>query len=256
MSQIRSVVRTVACDESISPAASLTRVDRVLTRLHDTTMATVLLARLETPATTQAARTRPGSRTLRWSSAGHLPPVLVRTDGSVQILDRASDLILGTGLFDDEAADARRAHAADLEPGDTVLLYTDGLIEVDHADIDTWLGRLAGALRPLASLSPDDLCTELLDRIAPGPTDDDIALLAVRLPRPRNSEREPTRSLSRPFNPWSESAGSRRTSDGEASPVRGIRGPTGASDACATPPRSRILPAGNRQVRCHRVPLP
>src|SRR3954463_7973822 len=78
MAQRRSAVRTLAYDRPDSPARTLARVDRVLAGLHVGTLATALVARLEAPDDE-------GTRTLRWSSAGHLPPPLLRAHGNVRL---------------------------------------------------------------------------------------------------------------------------------------------------------------------------
>ncbi|MGK5110680.1 SpoIIE family protein phosphatase [Geodermatophilus sp. CPCC 205506] len=171
MGQIRSILRGIAYDRPESPAQVLTRVDAALTGLHVDTLATALVARIEQPAE-QAAT---GHRTLRWSSAGHLPPALLRPDGTVQLLDSRPERLLGAG-----SPAPRSNQEAVLHPGDTVLFYTDGLVEHGHTGIDDGLTRLAGELALLADSPLDKVCDQLLDRIAVGRADDDIALLAVR----------------------------------------------------------------------------
>jgi serine phosphatase RsbU (regulator of sigma subunit) len=171
MGQIRSILRGIAYARPETPAQVLTRVDRVLTGLHLGTLATALVARLEAPA----APTTPGLRTLRWSSAGHLPPLLLRTDGTVHPLDNPPERLLGAG-----ATRPRTDHEVDLHPGDTVVFYTDGLIEYGRTGIDEGITRLTAHLAELADLPLEKICDQLLDRIAPGRADDDIAILAVR----------------------------------------------------------------------------
>jgi serine phosphatase RsbU (regulator of sigma subunit) len=171
MSQLRSAVRTLAYDRPDSPAQTLTRVDGVLTGLSFGTLATALLARIEQPS----EQARAGLRTLRWSSAGHLPPLLLHPDGTADLLDSPPERLLGAG-----EPTLRTDHEATLQPGDTLLLVTDGLVEHGRVDIDTGLARLTGALTELAGVPVDQLCDRLLDRIVPGRADDDIALLAVR----------------------------------------------------------------------------
>jgi PAS domain S-box-containing protein len=171
MSQLRSAVRTLAYDRPDSPAQTLTRVDRVLTGLGFDTLATALVARIEQPAEQAHA----GLRTLRWSSAGHLPPLVLHPDGTVDLLSTAPERLLGA----DEPT-LRTDHEAILQPSDTLLLVTDGLVEHGRVDIDTGLARLTSVVRHLADLPVEKLCDRLLDRILLGNADDDIALLAVR----------------------------------------------------------------------------
>jgi len=170
MGQIRSILRGIAYDRPESPAQVLTRVDGVLTGLRIGTLATALVARLEQPDEHNPA----GLRTLCWSSAGHLPPLLLCADGTVRLLDSAPELLLGT-----EFSRLRTDHEVALRPGDTVVLYTDGLVEHGRTGIDEGTARLSRVLAGLAGFPLEKLCDQLLDRIAPGRADDDIALLAV-----------------------------------------------------------------------------
>jgi phosphoserine phosphatase RsbU/P len=171
MGQIRSMVRATAYGRSDTPAEVLTRVDTVLSGLHVGTLATALVARIEQPE----AQRRQGLRTLRWSSAGHLPPLLLHPDGTVELLATAPERLLGTGT-----PCPRSDHTAQLHPGDTVLLYTDGLVEHGHTALDDGLARLTDALAELHHLPLEQLCDQLLERMLPCQADDDVALLAVR----------------------------------------------------------------------------
>jgi sigma-B regulation protein RsbU (phosphoserine phosphatase) len=171
MGQIRSTVRTVAYDRQESPAQILDRADAVLTGLRMGTLATVLLARIEqTPEQVEW-----GWRTLRWSSAGHLPPLILRSDGAVEVLASAPEMLLGTG-----SPHARTDHQAVFQPGDTLIFYTDGLVEHGRTGIDEGITRLAQVVRELTDLTMDPFCDQLLDRIISHHTDDDVAIIAVR----------------------------------------------------------------------------
>jgi serine phosphatase RsbU (regulator of sigma subunit) len=171
MGQIRSILRGIAYDRPESPARILARVDRVLTGLHIPAMATALVARVE-QTEDQARR---DVRTLRWSSAGHLPPLLLRADGAVEVLASTPERLLGA-----EFAGLRTDHQAVLEPGDTVVFYTDGIVEHGRSGIDEGIARLTGVLAQLGGRSVGDLCDGLLTGILPGRTDDDVAILALR----------------------------------------------------------------------------
>jgi serine phosphatase RsbU (regulator of sigma subunit) len=171
MGQLRSLVRGIAWDRPGTPAGILGRVDDVLTGLAIGTMATALVARLEPP---DPGRT--GERTLRWSSAGHLPPLLARDDGSVRTLGTPPEILLGAA-----STRPRTDHETVLRTGDTLVLCTDGLVEHDRTDIDTGLARLAGVLVGGLGRSVEEVCDLLLEEVVGSRPDDDVALIVVRL---------------------------------------------------------------------------
>jgi len=79
-----------------------------------------------------------------------------------------------------------------------VLLYTDGLVESRHEDIDHGLDRLLSVLGELAGRDLDDLCDEVLARMLPTNPGDDVALIALQLhpqDRPRPPQAGPNRVL-------------------------------------------------------------
>jgi PAS domain S-box-containing protein len=171
MGQFRNVVRGIAYDRQEQPASILTRVDQVVTGLRIGSLATALIARLE-----QAPQQEQyGLRTLRWSSAGHLPPLVLRAAGGTELLDTPPETLLGTGT-----APTRSDHLATLHPGDTVVFYTDGLVEHGRMAIDAGLDRLAGAVEEERGKTVDDLCDGLLARIVRHRSDDDVAIVVVR----------------------------------------------------------------------------
>ncbi|MGW9032220.1 PP2C family protein-serine/threonine phosphatase [Streptomyces sp. NPDC055722] len=115
---------------------------------------------------------------IAYSSAGHPPPVLTHADGTFVLLDQATDPPLG----------ARPQHvsrpqaAVPYTPGDTLVLYTDGLVERRGEDIDAGLHRLSDALAANVRLDPEPLADVLLSRLGvSGGGNDDIALIVVRL---------------------------------------------------------------------------
>lgn len=174
MGQLRGVLRTLAYDadrreQPDTPATILARLDRVSRGLAVDTLATAVLARIEPPVSGQG-------RVMRWSNAGHPPPVLVRPDGTIDVLATDPELLLG---FD--PATARRDHVVELPDDATLVLYTDGLIERRTTTLDDSVDVLRDALADLAGCDPDELCDTLLARLAPEAGDDDIALVAVRV---------------------------------------------------------------------------
>jgi serine phosphatase RsbU (regulator of sigma subunit) len=179
MGQVRNLLRGVAYTIGQPPAAVLSELDRALRDLEVGTYATVLLANVEQTPEQAAA----GLRTLRWSNAGHPPPVLLRADGTAALLDTPPDRLLGVD------SDARRNdHDVVLEPGDLLLLYSDGLIERRGMDLDDGMLWLTSTVAGLAGLDHEQLCDALLDLVA-GHTEDDVVLLALTA---RNEDTRPS----------------------------------------------------------------
>jgi serine phosphatase RsbU (regulator of sigma subunit) len=168
MAQVRGMLRALASSTAGSPATVLSALDQVLADLDQHTLVTVTVATLD--------RRGDGSATLCWSNAGHPPPVLVCADGRALLLERTPERLLGV------APDVHRAdHELQLAPGDTLLLYTDGLVERRGVPLDDGFAWLVAEARDLGRQPLDRLCDALLDALG-GRVDDDVALLALRLP--------------------------------------------------------------------------
>jgi PAS domain S-box-containing protein len=167
MGQLRGLLRALAYDDDGPLGAVLTRVERTAAGLRVATMATALVARV------RPAGSRPAG--LRWSSAGHLPPLLLAPDGSTRLLEAPPDLLLGV-----HPDTPRTEHADALPPGSTLLLFTDGLVERRDADLDAGLAALRAAVADLGGAPLEELCDTVLTRLVPRAGEDDVALLAVR----------------------------------------------------------------------------
>jgi serine phosphatase RsbU (regulator of sigma subunit)/anti-sigma regulatory factor (Ser/Thr protein kinase) len=182
MAQLRNLLRGITHTLVAPSSQVLSALDRTLADLHVDTLASVVLARLAPrlgPGAASAAR--PGGdqvvgegRVLHWSNAGHPPPLLITTDGTTRFLDAEPDLLLG---FD--PGTERREHSVVLEPGSTVLLYTDGLVERRDTSLQVGLDWLADTVADLARLEVSDLCEALLGLVG-DEVEDDVALLLVR----------------------------------------------------------------------------
>ncbi|BEP12871.1 hypothetical protein acdb102_11820 [Acidothermaceae bacterium B102] len=177
MGQLRGLLRGIAWQSGGGPAAVLSRLDAAIEGLQLPTTATAVVAQLD------AIPTSRGTMTLRWSNAGHPPPMAIHPDGGTLVLNGPeADLLLGV------APDtARSMHEIDLVPGATVLMYTDGLIERRGPGLDEGLARLERLLAELATLPLATLCDVLLQRLVPDRPDDDVAIVAVRL-EPRHAQ--------------------------------------------------------------------
>jgi serine phosphatase RsbU (regulator of sigma subunit) len=114
---------------------------------------------------------------MRYSSAGHVPAIVVDADGAADFLTAAGSLPLA--VADDLVRPERDVV---LTPGSTVLLYTDGLVERRGEDLDEGMGRAVGAVRDGRSLPPDELARLLTDQLLADEPDDDVAFLVYRSP--------------------------------------------------------------------------
>ncbi len=170
MGQVRNLLRGISIALGEPPAVVLTALDRAMHHLGVGAIATAVLAQVEQSPAEEAA----GLRTLRWSNAGHPPPVLIAPDGTARLLQTPPDTLLGL-LPDAERAD----HTTTLEPGSTVVLYTDGLVERRDAPLQDGLEWLRTTLEQLHHLSAEELCDALLAQLDGSP-EDDVALLVLR----------------------------------------------------------------------------
>jgi serine phosphatase RsbU (regulator of sigma subunit)/anti-sigma regulatory factor (Ser/Thr protein kinase) len=163
MGQLRHAMRAYAM-EGHSPAGVLDRLDRMVRNLDGGQMATLLYAVVD-----------PDNGTATFASAGHVPPLVITPGGEARYLEAAPNPPLG--VFE---SPAHRELITDVEPGSTIVLYTDGLVEERGVSIDQGLE----ALRLAASQDachPDELCDRLVDgMLAIHPANDDIAVLALR----------------------------------------------------------------------------
>lgn len=114
------------------------------------------------------------------SSAGHLPPVLIRPDGYAEIIAPRPHPGLGAAFAWREPFDV---HVVAAPPGSLLALYTDGLVEDPAASIDEGIGRLAEAVR---RVHPWDDLRQAARRVVAGlaPQEhlrDDVTLMLARM---------------------------------------------------------------------------
>lgn len=164
MGQIRNALRAYAFRER-DPGVVLERLNALFTGWNAIDqMATLLYAIFDIE-----------TGEVRLASAGHPPPLIRTSDGTTVVVDGARGTPLGA------TSGARyRSSTVVLQPGDTVLLYTDGLIE----DRVTSLDRGIDALRSIAGQPFSDLdafCARLVTQAtADRAVDDDVAMLAMQ----------------------------------------------------------------------------
>jgi serine phosphatase RsbU (regulator of sigma subunit) len=186
MGQLRGILRGIAYREGVGPADVLNQLDGAIHGLEVGTMATAAIVRLEqTPAEIDLGVTR-----VRWSNAGHPPPLVLHAGGTVDTLaTERAELMLGV-----DATTVRTERVTTLRRGSTVLLYTDGLVEGRDLPLDDGMEKLRAAVAELGDLPLQQLCDGLVERMRPGALEDDVALVAIRLhpqDRPRPAEAGP-----------------------------------------------------------------
>jgi PAS domain S-box-containing protein len=173
MAQLRNLLRGLAINGEAGPASLLSLLDQAIVGLGLDAMATALVAQIDDCTSANDTATS----TVRWSSAGHPPPLLRTVDGSVQILSRKNDLLLGVN------PDVRRVdHTVELPASATMLFYTDGLVERRGENMDVGLQRLARVFESVVPGQFDQACDEIIGAMLPDSPIDDVVvcLLGVR----------------------------------------------------------------------------
>jgi anti-sigma regulatory factor (Ser/Thr protein kinase)/putative methionine-R-sulfoxide reductase with GAF domain len=163
MGQLRTGLRAYAL-EGHGPAETLKRLNRLLHTISGRGMATAVYAVVD-----------PATATLRYASAGHPPPVLVKGGRDASLLGLSASPPLGTLAF----ATYHDVEAT-LAPGDTFMLYTDGLVERRSEPLTDGLERLRALAA--APVGAEKLCQRVIEGLAaPDGAHDDIAVVALRI---------------------------------------------------------------------------
>ncbi|MEU7381924.1 MULTISPECIES: SpoIIE family protein phosphatase [unclassified Streptomyces] len=152
----------------VTDIASHRQLDITLNATTENPVTTALLARI--------APDEHGDWTLQWSTAGHLPPLLITPGRHAEYLNADPGVPLGVST--DEV---RPDHTRTLPAGSVLIFFTDGLVEHPQHSIDEGLDALAA----LATAHADQPLEDLVRTLAGGhPSDghDDVAILALRTP--------------------------------------------------------------------------
>ncbi|WP_232247403.1 SpoIIE family protein phosphatase [Kitasatospora azatica] len=172
MGRLRTAVRTLA-DVDLAPDELLAHLDDLVIRLGTGRAADVHAPDSDLGATCLYAVYDPVSRICSLASAGHPDPAVVTPDGTVDFLRLPTGPPLGLGGLPFESVDRR------LPEGSLLALYTDGLIETRHRDVDVGLDALLTALGG-AEPSLENTCDLVLGAMLAEPNPDDVALLVAR----------------------------------------------------------------------------
>ncbi|NUR02687.1 MAG: serine/threonine-protein phosphatase, partial [Streptomyces sp.] len=164
MSAYRSLLRYVASTD-LPPHRVLRQLDAAAAEDGRRRPATCLLAQID-----------PARGCVALVSAGHLPPVVFGPDGRGTLLELPVGPPLGTGIGGYERT------TWPLAPGQTLVMFTDGLVERRHEDIDVSLARLADLRLPPGAGVRETLDL-ILGRLDAEHAEDDVAALAARIRR-------------------------------------------------------------------------
>ncbi|MFE5893547.1 PP2C family protein-serine/threonine phosphatase [Streptomyces sp. NPDC056462] len=162
MTAYRSALRYIASAD-LPPHRVLRQLDDIASAEPERRPATCLIARLD-----------PNRGQVTLASAGHLPPAVIDGEGRTSLLPVPVGPPLGTGLGGYEPATYK------LSPAQTLLLFTDGLVEHRGEDIDHSLDRLAGVGFDSA-VGVEDVLDTVLARLDAANAEDDVAVLAAQL---------------------------------------------------------------------------
>jgi len=133
---------------------------------------------------------------LRYVNCGHNPPLLLRGSGTSEMLR------LGGSALGLRAAESFEAGTLQLAPGDTLVLYTDGVVEpANGANAEFGMERLEGAVRATGGLPASEALRSVVDatRAFSGRDgyDDDFTLVVLNRLAPVEAARSAARSAER-----------------------------------------------------------
>lgn len=179
MGQLRAVVRAFGM-EMAEPALVLERTDAVATAMRVPRAASIVYGSFFREAVVGAEYRRGGHQlqhawSLFYSRAGHPPPLLLR-GGHVEVLTGGAGPLIG---FESGARPQAEVH---LEPGDVIVMYTDGLMERRDRSPKAGMFALVNALAQCRG-DATDIGEELVARLGEG-HEDDTAIVIVRVPWP------------------------------------------------------------------------
>jgi anti-sigma regulatory factor (Ser/Thr protein kinase)/putative methionine-R-sulfoxide reductase with GAF domain len=161
MGQLRTALHAYAMQD-YGPGRTLELVDRYVQAMPDYAMATAAYAVLE-----------PDTGEVQIASAGHLPPVVVSSDGG-RVVDITPSAPLGAFSYG-------RVHEHELllAPGETLVFYTDGLVERPGTPLTESIDELLAVVQGAGSV--DELCRRAVEHMVPsGGLRDDVAIVAIQ----------------------------------------------------------------------------
>jgi serine phosphatase RsbU (regulator of sigma subunit) len=160
MGQLRNALRVYALDGA-APGQVVEQLNRFTIDTAVTNFTTLLYGVFE-----------PDTGRLEWTSAGH-PPMVVRRSDELEVPSGGHGMPIG--IVDHEYS----CSVTKLEAGDMAVIYTDGLIERRTESLSNGLQRLEEAIGRHHDASLDELVDAVLAEVAPAQRADDVCILAL-----------------------------------------------------------------------------
>jgi PAS domain S-box-containing protein len=168
MGRVRNALRALALNDP-RPAAVLSGLDRLFSATEDVEQFTTVVYAVLDPETGTGV----------FSNAGHPPPLLVGPDIPATLNGSEPGTPLGWPSH-------RQQTSFSIEPGNTLVFYSDGLVENRRRGVDAGLDELVGVAAdasPEVVGDPEILVNFLVDRMLAGyEQDDDVTVLALHVP--------------------------------------------------------------------------
>ncbi len=164
MGQVRSAIRAYAVTGQ-SPSEVLSSLDLLFDALVEDRVVTVVVGTIN-----------PKLGTVRLANAGHPSPLIVRADGTTSFASTETSLLIAAGL----GGPPRPARDVTLHPGDSLVMYSDGLVERRGELITVGMQRLADIATEVALAGwPVQPAAELATRLGEDERADDVVVLAL-----------------------------------------------------------------------------
>jgi serine phosphatase RsbU (regulator of sigma subunit) len=157
---LRNILRGQSTARTLDPAAQVDLLDRTIT--DSGILATLTYGLLDVT-----------SGEFLYTRAGHMPLLIRAESGEVRVEEEASGPPVGGGV-----ELGRENTTTRLQPGDVLVLITDGLVEAVDRDIDVALDQIAKSLTE-AEPTPEALLDQLFGVDDEGPMIDDAAALLI-----------------------------------------------------------------------------
>ena len=164
MGQVRSALRAYAVTGQ-SPSEVLSSLDHLFDTLAEDRVVTVVVGLLN-----------PKTGAVRLTNAGHPPPLVVRADGTTSFCAPHSSLLIAAGL----GQSTRPAHELELAPGDSLVMFSDGLVERRGEAITVGMDRLSEVATEVASGGwPTRPAGTLATLLSHAESTDDVVVLSL-----------------------------------------------------------------------------